>query len=71
MKTCKHNRLSLNKRYLRYSGTFDFRTDLKTNLLSYHISLNKVKMPNTEINKELVEDRKLDCVSCRQNVWNN
>ena len=51
MKTCKHNRLSLNKRYLRYSGTFDFRTDLKTNLLIYHVSLNKVKMPNTEINK--------------------
>ena len=26
---CKHHPLSLNKRYLRYGGTFDFRTDLK------------------------------------------
>ena len=28
---CKHHPLSLNKRYLTYGGTFDFRTDLKTN----------------------------------------
>ena len=48
---CKHNRLTLNKRYLKYSGNFDFRTDLKINLFIYYISLNNVKMPNTEINR--------------------
>ena len=48
---CKHHPLSLNKRYLRYGGTFDFQTDLKQIYLYNIYPCNKVKMPNTEINR--------------------